>query len=114
MGLDKEKKIGRGIGPKEADPSLYYRDIRSKIEKFNKALISYPFAEPEEKQRLKGVMDEQLNVLEADMAELKRRGLHKYNGDLRKNYKVYIETESPESYAAAVHDLSTFQEFFIS
>ncbi|MBS0625940.1 MAG: hypothetical protein JSS32_07815 [Verrucomicrobia bacterium] len=104
-------KVGEGLGPQEANQQIYHKDIEKSAVKFDEALTGYQLADPEEKARLRAFMDDQLNVINAAVREIKRGGLYKQNVKVENDYKQFIETESSESYSALKHDIQTLREY---
>lgn len=104
-------KIGEGSQPGAANMQAYRKDIEKSTHKFDQALNDYQTADGEDKARLKAFMEEQLNLINSAVQEIKRGGMYKQDVQLESDYKQFMETGSPESFSAVKHDIKTLQEY---
>jgi uncharacterized protein YicC (UPF0701 family) len=105
-------KVGEGnSGPydgSQVDP----RSLQRNTAKFENALASYQVARsPEEKARLKAIMDTQLQLINAAVKELKLGGIYKQEAQVESDYNKYIASGSDEDKTALQQDLHTLREF---
>lgn len=105
-------KIGSGDEPVHPHTIKEFKqDLIKNTFKFQSAMEAYAAAEPEEKTHLRGVMDEQLGLIKASVAEIKRRGLHKEDVKLEVDYHKFIDNpHDGETRAALAQDIETLRE----
>jgi hypothetical protein len=106
-------KIGDGAGPRQPTVQDYHRQLDQATMKFENALISYQSSAstPEDKLRLKQVMDEQLLLIQSAIRELQRSGIYKQGQKVADDYSKFIQSNDLEKYAALEHDLQTLREY---
>ncbi len=105
-------KIGEGSDPHEVSIDQYHKDIDASSLKFLNALQMYnSSAEGVDKEHLKTIMDQQLDVIRSSISELKRAGIQKQEAKVETDYKNYMSSPSPENLAALEHDLLTLREY---
>jgi hypothetical protein len=105
-------KVGEGKTPAEK-PSieLYHQQIDQSTMKFLNALETYKDASSEDQGRLKGIMDQQLEIIRSSVNELKRAGIEKQEIKVENDYKAYMSDGSEENFAALEHDVMTLREY---
>jgi hypothetical protein len=87
----------------------YHKDLEHSTLKFLNALAGFQGGPVEQREHLKGVMDQQLLIIRAAASELKRAGVHKQDVKMENNYKAYIQDANLSTYAALKHDIETLR-----
>lgn len=104
-------KIGEG---KEPAPKLsradYCKELNANMQKFQNALRSYQSADTEEKEHLKGVMDQALGLIKSAVNGLKEPGMGKREAQVEKDYKKYMEETTLDNYSTLQEDVSALKE----
>lgn len=108
-------KIGEG-GEIPQKPILQqaHDDIETSSLKFLSALGAYEndhSLSGEDKERLKDVMDQNLEVIRSSITELKRAGIYKQEVKVENDYKDYMSKGDSESYAALEHNVQTLRDY---
>lgn len=106
-------KIGEG-GETPNQPRLerIHQEIDQSSMKFLNALETYQSSkDDEQKQRLQAIMGEQLGIIRSAVNELKTRGIYKQELKVEDDYRQYLDSKSPESFAALTHDIITLREY---
>ncbi len=104
-------KIGSGDEPVHPHTvKEFKKDLMKNTFKFQSAMEAYPVASPEEKLHLQSVMEEQLGLIKASVAEIKRSGLHKGDVQLEVDYQKFIGEPHGENQAALAQDIETLRE----
>ncbi len=106
-------KVGEGKEfPKEARVQQYHKQLDAGSSKFLTALEAYEVSkDPNDRLKLKAVMDAQLDVIRSAVNELKRAGVHKQEVKVENDYQNYIQGSTIDSYAALEHDMQTLREY---
>lgn len=105
-------KIGDGQEPIHPETVKEYRNQLLKSSgRFQRAMDAYVEADrPEEKARLKAIMQEQLALIRAAVREIRRTGLEKESVQLEEDYQKFIHDPRGENQSALVQDLETLRE----
>lgn len=106
-------KIGEGKTPSQ-EPTIktYQRQLEQSAAKFENALQSYQTASnPQEKEQLKNLMEQQLGLIRSAVQEIKRGGMYKQDVLVDSDYQRYMQNPSPENIAALEHDLQTLRDY---
>lgn len=101
-------KIGEG---KNSPINDYHKALEHSCVHFLMALRQYPTASPDERKRLRSVMDEHAKLIQSAVDELKRRGISKEAVLFEKSYRTYVEAPSEQNRAALEHNLATLRDF---
>lgn len=105
-------KIGEGEElPGEPTVEEYHKQVEYNASKFLNALESYKEAHSDDREHLKGIMDQTLELLRANVREIKRAGIQKQEIIVEKDYKAYMNNSSPENLAILEEDLSTLRDY---
>jgi hypothetical protein len=104
MNMSKGKMV-----PEPGPRGKYHKDLDHSSLKFLNAMATYHSGPMEERERLQGVMDQQLAIIRASSTELRRAGIHKQDVKVENNYKAYIQDPSLSNYAALKHDVETLR-----
>ncbi len=106
-------KVGENnLPPKIETKSMVHENLKANATKFENALHIYRTnATPEEKTRLKAIMDEQLGLIKQSVDEIKLKGMHTQEVKVEDSYKAFTTTGSEESYAALEHDMQTLLDY---
>ncbi|HEX2583176.1 MAG TPA: hypothetical protein VHL30_03575 [Chlamydiales bacterium] len=106
-------KIGdNDLPPKVETKEKVHQDLEASALKFENALQVYRTnATPEEKTRLKAIMDTQLALIKQAVDEIKLKGMNKQELKVEDSYKKFTTTGSDESYAALENDLQTLRDY---
>ena len=105
-------KIGEGTTPPQ-EPTIdaYKQELDASSTKFLKALEDYNQSKNTEQQKhLKDVMDQQMAVIKSSISELNKKGIHKDAMKVSKDYKDYIEEETPANYTCLHNDVETLRD----
>ncbi len=105
-------KIGEGKNPiPEPTAASYQADLEKSSQKFLKALNQYHRSQSSaEQERLRGIMDQQMGLIQAALDELKKKGLHKEGSLVAKDYADYKDEETTENFICLRNDLETLRE----
>lgn len=87
----------------------YHKDLDQSTVKFLNALAEFQVGPVEQRDHHKGVMERELLLIRAAVAELKRPGVHKQDVLVENNYKAYIADANMTNYAALKHDIETLR-----
>ncbi len=105
-------KVGEGKElPREPSVQQYHKDLEYNAEKFLNALSSYQHADTEDKTRLKGVMDQSLELIRASVREIKQAGIYKQEVKVEKDYHLYMGNQSTQNLSNLEEDLSTLLDY---
>ncbi len=108
-------KIGDGGElPQKQVVEQAHQDIESSSLKFLNALGAYENdhnLSSGDKDRLKDLMDQHLEVIRSAVTELKRAGIYKQEVKVENDYSDYMNKGSSESYAALEHDIQTLRDY---
>ena len=105
-------KIGEGdLSPTPPTAAAYQKELDTSSEKFLTALDQYNQSKSSDEQKhLKGIMDQQMGLIQAALKELNQKGIHKEGSKVVKDYVEYKEEESQENYMCLRNDLETLRE----
>ena len=105
-------KIGEGnTPPQEPNIDTYKQQLDASSTKFLKALEEYNQSKSTDQQKhFKAVMDQQMYVINSSIAELNKKGIHKDAMKVSKDYKDYIEEETPSNYTCLRNDVETLRD----
>ena len=106
-------KVGEGDrAPKMPTQKTYHRDLEHSALKFENALEAFAQSKNgEDKTRLKAVMDEQLQLIQQAVNEIKIKQIHKQGEKVVKDYNQYIQNSTEEHFAALEHDIQTLRDY---
>ena len=105
-------KVGENDAPKPKIQSSYHKDLDANVLKFANALSIYFSSNTfDDKERLKGVMNQQLQLIQSSINEIKTKEIYKQGQKLAKDYDQYIDDGSEENFAALEQDLQTLREY---
>lgn len=107
-------KIGDGKDwPKEEGIQQYHRDIDQSTNKFISALEVYhgSTATGNEKEHLKMIMDQQLEIIRTAVGELKRAGIYKQEVKVENDYKNYMSNGTDKNFSVLEQDIQTLREY---
>ncbi len=108
-------KIGDGGElPQKQAVELAHQDIENSSMKFLNALGAYENdrnLSSGDKNHLKDLMDQHLEVIRAAVTELKRAGIYKQEVKVENDYNDYMSKGDSQSYAALEHDIQTLRDY---
>jgi hypothetical protein len=103
-------KIGEGKQIPEGPTP--HKDIRMSADKFLNALESFDGQSTDtEKEHLKAIMDQQMELIQGAIAEIKTKGMHKQGVLFKKDYDLYMQETSSQNFSALEHDIATLREY---
>lgn len=91
-----------------------HQDIENSSMKFLSALGAYENdhnLSSADKDRLKDLMDQHLEVIRSAVSELKRAGIYKQEVKVENDYSDYMSKGDSESYSALEHDIQTLRDY---
>jgi len=104
-------KIGEGAEPKKPGLDTYKAELDASTGKFLQTLEQYDKSESGQAQaHLRAVMDQQMEIIQSSVRELKKAGFHKEADKVAKDYKDYKDEESTENYTCLHNDVETLRE----
>ncbi|MES2273199.1 MAG: hypothetical protein V4487_03310 [Chlamydiota bacterium] len=106
-------KVGEGKDlPKGPTIETYHKEIDQSSMKFLNALDSYKIAaSSEERQHLKGIMDQQLALIREAVGAMKQAGIYKQEAKVEKDYDTYMNHDTVENLTTLEEDLTTLREY---
>ncbi len=105
-------KVGDGGGVPKPSEAQYREALQGNIAKFQNALASYPAAKNSEEQgRLKDIMNQQLDLIQANVREIKRSGVQKQGAVVSSDYQQFQTNPSDANRVKLEQDVSTLKEY---
>jgi hypothetical protein len=105
-------KIGEGGSIPQPSGEVYHKSLQEGISKFENALIGYQIPKnPEEGHRLRSIMDQQMELIQSSINEIKRLGIHKQGDVVKSDYNHYMTDPSEQNLTALQQDLATLKEY---
>ncbi len=86
--------------------------LQGNIAKFQNALASYSRSEhADERDHLGTIMDKQIELIRANVREIKRSGVQKQGFAVSDEYQKYKDNPSEQNLTALEQDVSTLREY---
>jgi len=89
----------------------YHKDLVKHALKFEAAVNAHKESRGDEEIRLKAVMEDHLQQIQAATNEIQTKEMHKQSVKLAKSTHEYFNYKSDENFAAVEQDLQTLMEY---
>ena len=105
-------KIGEGEMPSRPTEEMAHKKLQENITRFENALSGYQVRkDSKEAEHLSTLMNQQMELINSNVNEIKRLGIHKQKEIVASDYQRYKDNSSPENLNALLQDLSTLKEY---